>query len=161
MWNKNNKKQYLGCINDLIKTPCVCSMKNIPQHVNVNCLNHSIYVSYISFLISRSLGLDYVASARGGLLHDLFLYDWRKENKRKKTHLFSHPAVALNNASAMFDLTEKEKDIIATHMWPLTVKLPKYKESFIVSCADKFCALMELLFLYNIFKIDTKLEFLF
>lgn len=158
MWNKNKQNQFLDCINDLIETPSVKAMSDIPQHVNVNCLDHSIYVSYISFLISRYLGLDYVASARGGLLHDLFLYDWRKENNRRKYHLFSHPSTALDNASAIFDLSEKEKDIIEKHMWPLTIRLPKYKESFVVSVADKFCALMEMLFIYRIFKVDTNLE---
>lgn len=159
MWNKSNKKQYFECINDLIATSSVKKMNEIPHHVNINCLKHSIYVSYISFLLSRSLGLDFKASARGGLLHDLFLYDWKIETNRRKLHLFSHPYTALDNASSLFDLTEKEKDIIEKHMWPLTVKLPKFKESFVVGCADKFCALMEMLFIYRMFKVDTNLNY--
>jgi uncharacterized protein len=36
-----------------------------------------------------------------------------------------------------------ERDIIEKHMWPLTLKLPKYKEALIVSFVDKYCAFME------------------
>lgn len=51
-----------------------------------------------------------------------------------------------------------EKDIIAKHMWPVTLKAPKYIESFLVGCADKFCALMEMLFIYTAINIGSKLE---
>jgi uncharacterized protein len=150
--------QFFNCIKDLIHTPTVRSMGQIPQHVNVNCLDHSIYVSYISFLISRFFRLDYVASARGALLHDLFLYDWRIEEDYKKKHLFSHPSAALNNATKAFELTEIEKDIIKKHMWPLTLTPPRYMESFVVGCADKFCALMEMLFVYKAMNMGDKLK---
>ena len=36
-------------------------------------------------------------------------------------------------------------DIIVKHMWPLTVTLPKYRESYIVTLADKYCATSEML----------------
>ncbi|OQB11529.1 MAG: hypothetical protein BWY15_02450 [Firmicutes bacterium ADurb.Bin193] len=157
MWNINNHAQFYNCIHDLIQTPSVHAMSGISQHVNVNCLEHSIFVSYISFLICRFFGLDYVAASRGGLLHDLFLYDRRQEGSHKGCHLFSHPAAALENASLLFVLTDMEKDIIVKHMWPLTTKAPKYKESFLVSCADKFCALVEMLFIYKLMNIDRKL----
>jgi uncharacterized protein len=158
MRGDEKRSQFYACIRDLIQSPVVQAMEEIPQHVNVNCLDHSIYVSYVSFLISRFFGLDFQASARGGLLHDLFLYDWRKEKNRKKYHLFSHPEAALDNATATFELCDKEKDIIKKHMWPLTFKLPKYKESFVVGCADKICALAEMLFIYRFMKIGRKLE---
>lgn len=158
MFNKNNYVQFHDCVKDLINTPSVLSMSDIPQHVNVNCLDHSIYVSYISFLMCRFFKLDYVAGARGALLHDLFLYDWRVDNSHKKYHLFSHPEAALENASTLYELSEMEKDIIVKHMWPLTLKKPKYTESFLVGCADKFCALMEMLFIYKMMDISNKLE---
>ena len=39
---------------------------------------------------------------------------------------------------------EIEKDIIAKHMWPLTLRhVPKYKESIIVTMVDKYCSTKE------------------
>lgn len=157
MINLNKDTQFYNCIKDLIETPSVRAMNEVPHHVDVNCLHHSIFVSYISFLLCRFLRLDYNAGARGGLLHDLYLYDWRKENNNIGRHLIDHPKMALKNASDLYNLTDKEKDIIVKHMWPLTIKVPRYKESFVVSCADKYCAIVEMLYLYRCKKISRQL----
>lgn len=78
------------------------------------------------------------------MLHDLFLYDWRKKQpEHKRFHGFRHPRIALNNASKLFDLNEKEKDIILKHMWPITIIPPKYIEGYIITLTDKYCALEE------------------
>ena len=78
------------------------------------------------------------------MLHDLFLYDWRKKQYgRKGLHGFTHPKTSLENSLKLFCLNVKEKDMILKHMWPLTIKLPKYKESYIVCLADKICVLRE------------------
>lgn len=78
------------------------------------------------------------------MLHDLFLYDWRKKSeKHTYFHAFKHPSIALENSKKLFCLTSKEEDIILKHMWPVTLKLPKYRESLIVSFVDKYCALKE------------------
>ena len=42
-----------------------------------------------------------------------------------------------------FTLNDLEKDVIVKHMWPLTIKFPKYKESYIVTFVDKYCATVE------------------
>jgi uncharacterized protein len=78
------------------------------------------------------------------MVHDLFLYDWRKrQDDRKGLHAFTHPRTALENASKLFDLNEKETDIILKHMWPVTVIFPKYAESYIITLVDKYCAIEE------------------
>lgn len=141
----NCDSEYEKCIGDLIKNETVCSMKDFIQHNNVTCLKHSIYVSYISYHICRYLNLDYRSAARGGLLHDLFLYDWHTTKPTDGLHGFVHPYIALENARKHFILNEIEIDIIEKHMWPLTLKIPKYKESFVVLFVDKYCALMEII----------------
>ena len=40
-------------------------------------------------------------------------------------------------------MDETEKDVILNHMWPVTQKLPKTREGFIITFADKFSALNE------------------
>ena len=54
-----------------------------------------------------------------------------------------HPEAACFNASMDFDLTDKEKDIIEKHMYPLTKVPPLYRESAVVCLVDKFCAVYE------------------
>lgn len=133
------------CISDLIQDESVQSMKNYIQHGNVNCLEHSINVSYKSFLICKRLKLDYKSAARGGLLHDFFLYDWHATKQKSGLHGFTHPQTALTNANERFRLNNIEKDIIEKHMWPLTLKLPKYKESLIIILVDKYCSIAEII----------------
>lgn len=124
-------------------------MKKYIQHSDITCFEHSIHVSYKSYLICRHLGLDDRSAARGGLLHDFFLYDWHNTKPRSGLHGFTHPRAALDNANKRFMLNEIEKDIIEKHMWPLTPSLPKYKESYIIVLVDKYCSFMEIMKLYN------------
>ena len=53
--------------------------------------------------------------------------------------------IALKKAQKEYDLTDREKDIIKKHMWPLTVVPPLCREAWIVTTADKYCSLLETL----------------
>lgn len=143
--DSNSYDEYKICISTLTQNENIYSMERFIQHGNTTCLEHSIYVSYVSFLVCRHLGLDYRCAARGGLLHDFFLYDWHITKQEKGLHGFTHPYTALKNANKLFLLNDLEKDIIVKHMWPLTIRLPKYKEALIVALIDKYCAIMEIL----------------
>jgi uncharacterized protein len=149
----NNKKEqpysiaeFRICIDDLIANDYVRKMQQFRHHHKVSCLEHSLSVSHTSFKICRALGMDYISAARGGLLHDLFLYDWRTFKPDEGMHGFVHPRISLNNALKVCYLNEIEKDIILKHMFPLTWPLPRYKESMIVCLVDKYCALVEIYF---------------
>lgn len=139
----NQDEEYLECIRDIIEHEVVAEMKKFIQHGNESCLEHCRHVSYISYLVCKRLGLDYRSAARGGLLHDFFLYDWHIEKPPIGIHGFIHPFIAFENARDYFHLNDREKDIITKHMWPLTLRLPRYKETFIVLMADKYCTLTE------------------
>ena len=116
-------------------------------HHNSSIYAHVQDVAYLSYRICKFLKMDYRSAARGALLHDYFLYDWRNHDvpdlPRKKFHGIEHPTIALANAKKHFSLNEIEEDIIKKHMWPLTLVVPKYKESFIVSFADKYLSSKE------------------
>ena len=130
---------------ELLASPKVQLMNQFIQHGETTCLTHSLCVAYLSycFCIRFDLAVDYQSLIRGALLHDFFLYDWHEKGDRKGLHGFTHPHTALKNAKTYFTLTPKEEDIIKKHMWPLTLSFPRYKESFIVSFADKYCSLQE------------------
>ena len=133
--------EYYREVEDLLFSPEVLRLAGCQQHMDFNRLQHSVNVSYYSFLLCRRLRLNARAAARGGLLHDLFYYDWRKSGTGHR-HVSLHPQVALENAENLAELTDVERDIIAKHMWPLS-GVPQYRESFIVSVVDKLCAVME------------------
>lgn len=141
-----NYREFLEIIDDLLKNEEVNKMKKYRQHCDISTFDHCRNVSYICYVICKRFNLDYVSAARAGMLHDLFLYDWREKRSHQKftdLHAFSHPKIALENAKKVTSLNEKEEDIILKHMWPLTIKLPKYKESYIITIADKYSATME------------------
>lgn len=143
--NTKENTEFIYIISEIINNPRVQEMKNFRQHYDTSCFEHCLEVSYISYRICKKLGFDYVSTARAGLLHDLFLYDWRDSKKKlnlEKYHAFIHPKIALDNASKLFELNDTEKDIILKHMWPVTFfSFPKYKESFIITLVDKYSAL--------------------
>ena len=157
MWNLENRAAFRACVADLLNNPEVQKMREVRQHVqDANCLQHCLFVAYLSFLFCRKFHLDAASAARGGLLHDLYLYDWRTHEGH---HMTMHPITALVNATHLFTLNDKEKDIIVKHMWQLTPALPKYAESFVVSTADKLCALAEIFHIYRWLRVGEHLDF--
>ena len=137
-------KFFLDIVSDMIENSTVQQMNNFKQHYETTCFEHCLVASYYCYLLCKKFNLDYISCSRAAMVHDLFLYDWRKrQDDRKGLHAFTHPRTAYENASKLFDLNEKEKDIILKHMWPVTMALPKYKESYILTLVDKYCALNE------------------
>lgn len=144
-YDSNDKREFELIISDLVNNKTVQKMKDYKQHYETTCFDHCKMVAYYSYLLCKKYNLDYISAARAGMLHDLFLYNWRfREDGRKGLHAFTHPKTAFENASKLFDLNEKEKDIILKHMWPVTFfSFPKYTESYIITLVDKYCALQE------------------
>ena len=138
-------KEYYECVKDIFQNKAFQSMNQFIQHGNTSTRAHCIQVSYLAYHIAKEKGLDYVSTARAGLLHDLFLYDWHTHAKEtgNRFHGFTHPKTALKNAEKEFNLNDIERNGIVRHMWPLTPIPPKYKEAFLVSYADKYCTLAE------------------
>ncbi|HJA22958.1 HD domain-containing protein [Limosilactobacillus coleohominis] len=130
--------QYVAIVKDLLAQPAVQKLANYTQHHHSNRLQHSIAVSYDSYRLAKRMHLDYRSTARAGLLHDLFYYDWRTTKFDLGSHAFIHPRVALRNAEKLTNLNAKERDIILKHMFGATLALPKYMESLIVSLVDDY-----------------------
>ena len=142
------RQDFINIIKPIIENEKVKRMDKYIQHGNTSTLEHCIAVSYMSYYIARKFNIhcDYSSLLRGALLHDYFLYDWHEKDASHKWHGFSHASTALHNAALDFELTNIEKDIISKHMFPLNIKLPKYKESYIVSLADKICSSYEVIY---------------
>ena len=142
--NSPKYQEFYSIISEMDKNPAIQEMKRYKQHYDCSCYDHCLSVAYYSFCICKKLGLDYKSMARAAFVHDLFLYNWRvRQPGRKGFHAFTHPKLAYRKASNLFNLNEKEKDIILKHMWPVTIIPPKYLESFIITIVDKYSALEE------------------
>ncbi|WP_127848711.1 HD domain-containing protein [Lacticaseibacillus hulanensis] len=135
--------EYRALIDDLLATPEVQHLADFKQHHHSNRLEHSLRVSYTSYLIAKKMHLDVRSTARAGLLHDLFYYDWRTTKFDLGTHAYVHPRIALHNAEHLTDLNKVERDIIIKHMWGATLAFPRYIESYIVSLVDDYAAVAE------------------
>ncbi len=139
-----NDREFQKIIEPLITNETVLKMKNFRQHYETSCFDHCYVVAFYCYLICKKYNLDYKSATRAAMLHDLFLYDWRKRQEdRKGLHAFTHGKTACENACKLFDLNEKEKDMIVKHMWPVTIELPKSLEGFVLTFVDKYCATSE------------------
>lgn len=143
-------QEIMPYIEDIMDYEKFLKIKEINHHFESTIFDHSVDVAYASYKITRKLGLDYKSAARGGMLHDFFLYNWRKVVPEEGLHGFVHPMIAYRNASEKFELNKIEKDIILKHMFPLTIKPPMFLESMIVSLMDKTCATAEVIrYIFN------------
>ncbi len=141
-----NDKEYMSIVGDLLKNKKLQQLDDITHHHYTTRLVHSLFVSYVSYKVAKSMNLDYVSTARAGLLHDFFLEEREEvEMLGLGSHNCAHPKIALKNAEKITDLNKVEKDIILKHMFLCTFKIrfPRYQESFIVSMVDKYCAISE------------------
>ena len=147
----NEKKEFLFYIIKIkrhIKIQMMLS--KYKQHGKTNVYIHSRNVAYYSFLLAKFLEkrikckIDYDFLTVGAMFHDFFLYDWHSVEGRPRLHGFNHPRIASQNAQKFYNINDKEKIIIESHMWPLTItKFPKTNEAKIICFIDKCCSTAE------------------
>ncbi|MCR4795974.1 MULTISPECIES: HD domain-containing protein [Ruminococcus] len=138
---------YYSCVSDLIDCNQLNKLKSITHHVSTTRFQHCVNVSYYSYIVCRKFGLNARSAARAGLLHDLFYYDRKEYNASRQkwqvSHSKHHSMQAVSNACELTSVTALEKDMIEKHMWPLTRSKPSYKETYIITIIDKYCAVLE------------------
>lgn len=131
--------EFYNIIFDILVSDKFRELYDEPHH-GINRKQHSINVAKTTFVLSKRLGLsDYKELTRTALLHDLF------ENFETKNTIrfLSHPKIAAKNAKKLFNISNKQINIIETHMFPLTNVLPKSLDSLYISTIDKGVALYE------------------
>jgi len=134
-------------LHQMEELPEIQKLKQYPQHGGSNTFEHSRAVAFASHHLADKLGwkVDGKALARGAMLHDYYLYNIKQRGIGSYHHGVSHPQIALDNAQG-FGLTQKESNIIRSHMWPLTFfHVPRSREAVLVCVADKYVALREFL----------------
>lgn len=133
-------KEFYNIVKDIINNEEFLKLREIKHH-GINRYNHCVRVSYYTYKVAKMLGLNYYEATRGAMLHDFFLDETVKDGSYRA--LTKHPKYALENSIKNFALTDREKDIIKSHMFPVNLTLPRYKESWLVDLVDDLCSFYE------------------
>lgn len=141
-----NQEEFYEIIKEIVEHEEFQKRKNFPHHGEETVYDHSMKVSYLAYKMAKKLKVDVKSVTIGALLHDFYTTPWQEAPKQKKIkdmHGFSHPKIAYQNAKYYFPhlMNDKIQDMITKHMFPLTIKPPKYKESWILTTADKIVSL--------------------
>ena len=134
------ESEFHKIVKPLLDKSNFADTKTITHH-GITRYEHSMRVAYYSYKLTKLLRLSYKETTEAALLHDFFLDE--VENKNQIAKLRQHPRCALDNAKKYFELTEKQEDIILTHMFPVTFTPPKYLESWIVDIIDDAASIYE------------------
>jgi uncharacterized protein len=141
--------EFIQTTQELLESDQVRMMGRWKHHGPVTALDQSLFVAYSSYRVARVLHLDARAAARGGLLHDLYLYDPKDKTAHPGNQCFDHPKAAARNAEKLTQLSPKERNIILSHMWPLGGQLPRSMEALLVDLVDTVCAGLEITRIYH------------
>lgn len=155
MINKYSDKEFSSIIKDILNIKEFQKTVYIKHH-GITRYEHSLRVAYISYRITKFLKLNYKETTEAALLHDFFIDELEDKNTASK--LIKHPNIAVKNASKYIDLTDRQKDIIKTHMFPITFIPPKYLESWIVDIADDLSAIYEKIYSIRIQLLNAMKE---
>ena len=137
--NKEQLEKLESLYQTFLNDEKVLRMQDISMHRGSNCYLHCFKVAKKAIsksLNKKNINLEVVLV--GAILHDYYLYDWRKDRSKLKKHAKNHPHVAIENAIRDFAISDDIKRVIETHMWPINFKaFPNTKEAKVVSLADK------------------------
>ena len=137
---KYKNREFNSLIQPIVENEEFLKTKNIKHH-GLTRYDHSRRVAYFSYLVTKFLRLDYKETTEAALVHDFFTDEVKEKNGLAR--LRQHPTCAVENAKKYFELSDKQEDIIKTHMFPVTFTPPKYLESWIVDLVDDAASIYE------------------
>ena len=146
---QNDIENYGG---EILQSQELRNAYNQTHHTWSTVGEHTIRVAVASLAICYALRklhirTDTSAVVKAALCHDLGILGRHEKYKTKKECSMQHPADSAEIARRLVkDLPEKSADIIERHMWPAGhSKAPNSLEGVIVSLADKYAAVKDLL----------------
>ncbi len=148
---KTEKEEFNVLIKDIIENSSFRELDS-EMHHGISRFQHSYRVAWGVYKLTKKLHFQYQEATRAALLHD-FYFNYQLEENGDVKNLVEHPSMAVLNASKYYDLSERQKNMIESHMFPLCKVMPKYKESFCITLVDKLVAIYE----QNRYKVGMKL----
>lgn len=144
---KKDKKinEWHEIIDPILYSEEFLKRKTFRHHGSVTVFEHSLKVSWKSYLIAKSLHMDYKSAAIAGLLHDFYTTPWQDVKVKQpiyKMHAFTHGRDALNNSRKFYPeyLNKRIENAILRHMFPLNLP-PIHFTGYIITIADKASSL--------------------
>ena len=136
------EKEFLEYIKPILDNKEFQMRKTYMHHEGVTVYEHSLRVSYIAYKMAKKRKVDVKSTVIGALLHDFYYKPWQEKHEKVpffKMHGFVHAKEALENSKKNFPelMNPIVENCIERHMFPLNITPPKYKESWIVTMADK------------------------
>ena len=145
---------------DILEDPLFLETRSFTHHGDGNSVyDHSLATAKVAYTLAYRFGLDQAgvrSVTRAALLHDFFGYDWHGDwfktylqqfsgwQRLRHMHAFVHGDIAADRAQARFGLSDRQRNAIASHMFPLSFSLPRSREAWIVTLADKIVATREM-----------------
>ena len=149
--------EFYKMTQDILLHPVFAETRSYVHHGPGNSLfDHSVSTAFFAYRVAKRLRLsseDVRSITRAALLHDFTGYDWRAGKREIRgrglkriwnMHAFQHGFSAAEHASKFFWLTDRQRDAIKKHMFPLVPMAPRYKEGWIVTYSDKIVASKEM-----------------
>lgn len=112
-------------------------------HHGISRYEHSLRVAKTTYKMAKKFHWNYTDVTRAALLHDFF-FDSQLATYNNAQTWCKHPEFALENASKYFELDQVQKNAIVSHMFPSCKVMPKYKESWLITCVDKGVSFYEM-----------------
>ena len=138
---KLQKNEFDLLVEDIINNQDFRELDNELHH-GISRFGHSYRVAQGVYKVTKKLHFNYKEATRAAMLHD-FYFNYQLEENGEVKNLVEHPKMALLNASKYYKLSDREKNMIESHMFPLCNVVPKYKESICITIVDKIVALYE------------------
>lgn len=138
----SNNQEFQEIVKDILNNQDFQKLDSELHH-GISRYGHSLRVAKSAYKLAKKLHWDYIDVTRAALLHDFFFDEQLKDYNNAQTWC-KHPEVALLNASQYFELSERQQNAIVSHMFPSCKVMPKFKESWLITCVDKGVSFYEM-----------------
>lgn len=136
-------EEFNKIVEDILNNDKFNKLKEQPHH-GINRYEHSYHVAIWIYKICKLFNSKNLTKiTRASLLHDFYEDIDLKGNGLQR--LARHSKAALKNSEEYFKLDDMQKNIIKTHMFPCSLDIPKYKESWLITIIDKIVSTYEMI----------------
>ena len=149
-------KEFYEINKDILENEKFNELKKYKHH-GITRYEHCLKVAYYTYKVARKKNKNYKEVTRAALLHDFFTDE--VENLSPFKRFVNHPKYAVENSKKYFNISKLQEDIIKSHMFPIGLTIPKYKESWLVDLIDDYSAVVERLSSFKL-KLATASTFI-